>query len=243
MRRRTNVRISAVLFDKDGTLLDYHQTWAPLNRQAAEFAAVGDGELVQRLLVRGGLNVATGRYRAGSLLAAANAVEIATAWVAAGSPLGAVELAKALDQIFADGVATAVPVLELGGYFRQLKADGYRLGIASSDSAAAVYSTVRHFDFADVLDFYAGYDSGYGYKPGPGMALAFAQAIRVPANEIAVIGDNLHDLQMGGSAGCGLLVGVLTGTSDRQALAGAADVVLDSIADLPDLLKCLKNVQ
>ena len=31
--------IRAVLFDKDGTLLDYHRTWGPINLAAAEIAA------------------------------------------------------------------------------------------------------------------------------------------------------------------------------------------------------------
>jgi phosphoglycolate phosphatase len=62
--------ITAVLFDKDGTLLDYHATWAPVNVQSAAFAAGGDAELQQRLLTLGGLDPATGHYRAGSLLAA-----------------------------------------------------------------------------------------------------------------------------------------------------------------------------
>jgi phosphoglycolate phosphatase len=63
--------------------------------------------------------------------------------------------------------------------------------------------------------------------------LAFAKAIGVSAAEIAVGGDNLHDMAMGQSAGCGLRVGVLTGTSDRAVLMTAAHIVLNSIADLP----------
>jgi hypothetical protein len=31
-------RINAVLFDKDGTLVDYHASWAPINRASAVFA-------------------------------------------------------------------------------------------------------------------------------------------------------------------------------------------------------------
>jgi phosphoglycolate phosphatase len=229
--------ITAILFDKDGTLLDYHATWAPINVQAALYAAGGDTALQQRLLALGGLDPLTGRYRAGSLLAAANASEIAAAWVAAGSPHGHAPLTQALDRIFKDGVADAVPVVPLGPYFRRLKALGFKLGIASSDSAAAILATAVHFDFADALDFHAGYDSGHGHKPGPGMALAFAAAMGCQAHSIAVVGDNLHDMQMGASANCGLKVGVLTGTSDRATLMTAADVVLPGIADLEVLLQ------
>jgi phosphoglycolate phosphatase len=230
--RRTSARITAILFDKDGTLLDYHATWAPVNDLAAGFAAGGDADLKQRLLALGGLDPVTGHYRAGSLLAAANAREIAAAWIAAGSAYATSELTAALDRIFTDGVGNAVPVLPLGPYFRRLKELGYKLGIASSDSADAIHATALHFDFADSLDFYAGYDSGYGHKPGPGMVQAFAKVVGCETHAIAVVGDNLHDLEMGRTAGCGLKVGVLTGTSDRATLMTAADLVLDSIAEL-----------
>jgi phosphoglycolate phosphatase len=229
--------ITAILFDKDGTLLDYHATWAPVNEIAAEFAASGDKMLQRRLLDLGGLNPLTGHYRAGSLLAAGNADEIAAAWVAAGSVHQHGALTQALDRIFKDGVAGAVPVLPLGPYFRHFKALGFKLGIASSDSAAAIVATAVHFDFADVLDFHAGYDSGYGHKPGPGMVLAFAAALGCDASDIAVVGDNLHDMQMGASANCGMKVGVLTGTSDRATLMAGADLVVDSIADLASALR------
>lgn len=236
----TRPPITAILFDKDGTLLDYHATWAPVNAMAAEFAAGGDAALKQRLLELGGLNPLTGHYRAGSLLAAGNAGEIAAAWVAAGSGCEHAALTRALDRIFKDGVAGAVSVLPLGPYFRQLKALGFKLGIASSDSAAAIFATAVHFDFADALDFHAGYDSGYGHKPGPGMVLAFAVAVGCAASAIAVVGDNLHDMQMAASAGCGLKVGVLTGTSDRATLMAGADLVLDSIAELEAVLSSIK---
>jgi phosphoglycolate phosphatase len=229
-------RIKAILFDKDGTLLDYHATWAPVNELAADHAARGVADLKQRLLTVGGLDSATGHYRAGSLLAAANACEIAAAWVAAGSAYSPSELTAALDRIFTDGVGNAVPVLSLGPYFSRLKALGYKLGIASSDSAEAIHATALHFDFAVELDFYAGYDSGYGHKPGPGMVHAFAKATGCDVGAIAVVGDNLHDIEMGYAAGCGLKVGVLTGTSDRATLATAADLVLDSIAELEAVL-------
>src|SRR3546814_8229553 len=53
---------------------------------------------------------------------------------------------------------------------------------------------------------------------------------------VAVVGDSRHDLEMGRRAGCGLLVGVLTGTSSRDDLAPHAHHVIDSIAELEALL-------
>jgi phosphoglycolate phosphatase len=52
---------------------------------------------------------------------------------------------------------------------------------------------------------------------------------------VAVVGDAVHDLAMGRAAGVGLTVGVLSGTSGHADLAGLADIVVESIAALPEL--------
>ena len=64
--------IRGVLFDKDGTLLDYAATWMTANRAAALAAAGGDRELSQRLLVIGGYDPDRDRVGANTALAAGN---------------------------------------------------------------------------------------------------------------------------------------------------------------------------
>ncbi|TIP98879.1 MAG: HAD family hydrolase, partial [Mesorhizobium sp.] len=44
------------------------------------------------------------------------------------------------------------------------------------------------------------------------------------------------DLEMARAGGCGLAIGVLSGTGTRESLSQIADVILDSVADLPDFL-------
>ena len=105
--------IRAVLFDKDGTLLDYHLTWGPINVAAADIAAAGDRELADRLLVLGGMDRASMITRPGSLLAAAHTLEIASAWVEAGSPLSLEDLAHRLDALFTASATGSVPIGDL----------------------------------------------------------------------------------------------------------------------------------
>ncbi|MGM0586183.1 MAG: HAD family hydrolase, partial [Pseudomonadota bacterium] len=84
--------------------------------------------------------------------------------------------------------------------------------------------------------FVAGYDSGHGVKPQAGMAQGFMRRYGLTPGEVAVVGDNLHDMEMGRAAGCALRVGVLTGTATREELAEAADHVIESIDRLEALL-------
>ncbi|MBN9529163.1 MAG: HAD family hydrolase [Alphaproteobacteria bacterium] len=224
--------IRGLLFDKDGTLLDYAASWAPINRQAARLAAAGDLVLTERLLIAAGVDPATDLAAADSLLAAGNTAEIATAWAEGGSPYDAERLTRDLDALFHSAATSVVPVTDLAALFRRYKARGLKLGIASSDNAASIAATARHFGIDGMLDFIAGYDSGHGVKPEPGMVAAFCRATGLPPAEVAMIGDNTHDLAMGRAAGAGLTIGVLTGTGSRATLSPLADLCLGSILEI-----------
>lgn len=223
---------AAILFDKDGTLLDYWASWGPINRAAAKLASNGDPAFAARLLAVGGVDETGRAASATSLLAAGSAHDIARIWVAAGARFTVPALTRALDDLFRASVADVVPVGDLPAILGGLKRRGLLLGIASSDGEAAIRATVERFGLADLVDFVAGYDSGHGPKPQPGMVHAFCRAVGVPPSEVAMVGDTLHDLEMGEAAGCGLKIGVLTGTGTREILGELADLVLPGIHDL-----------
>lgn len=229
-------KITAILFDKDGTLLDYARSWLPVNRELADYAAKGDAALAAHLLKSCGMDPETGHVVPDSLLAAGNTREIAEGLVAAGSPLDADTIIAHLDGLFAAAAARAVAVTDLKVFFEGLHARGYKLGIASSDNERSIRETARRFGFADYVHYVAGYDSGYGVKPEPGMVNGFAEATGLPASEIAVVGDNNHDLHMALAAGAGLRIGVLTGTGSRASLSAAAHHTLNDITELDSVL-------
>ena len=164
--------IKAVLFDKDGTLLDFHATWVPAYRSAALAVSreAGRPELADELLAMGGYDHATGRCQPGEVLACGANADIARLW----APLCGIEdgaaLVARLEGIFArEAAGRAVPVGDLAPLFTQLIARGLRLGIATMDSEALAKATVKRLDIGTYLSFVCGYDSGFGVKPGPGM--------------------------------------------------------------------------
>jgi phosphoglycolate phosphatase len=226
--------IRGILFDKDGTVVDYWRTWLPVNRAAALYAARGDAALAAGLLRLGGQDPETDRITPGAPLAAGDLMDIARAFAAHPGVAAASELVAGLERVFVEGAA-AHSVLIDGAHaaIEELRRRGFRLGIATNDSAAGIEASLAQHDILGRFDFAAGCDSGYGGKPGPGMAVAFCEAMDLAREEVAVVGDAVHDLAMGRAAGVGLNVGVLSGTSGRDDLAGLADVILGSIAELP----------
>ena len=230
------IPIAGILFDKDGTLLDYARSWVPVNYEIARIASRDDADLGATLLRATGMDPETGVVTADSLLAAGNTVEIAEGMVEAGAAWTREALTSALDELFSRSAAYAVPVTDLAALFATLRARGYKLGVASSDNEASIRRTAERFGFADCLDYVAGYDSGYGVKPEPGMVYGFCAATGLIPDEVVVVGDNNHDMHMGRSAGAGLTVAVLTGTGSRQSLAAASDHCLADITELLALL-------
>jgi phosphoglycolate phosphatase len=233
-------RIKGILFDKDGTLIDFHATWLPILEEAALMTARGEAGRVPELMVSVGYDAGSGRVRSGSVIAAGDTRDLAEVWSVQAAGWHVEDLVIRLDALFtARGAANSAPVTDLVRLFAALRGRGFRLGIATNDTAASALATIERFGLAVHLDFHCGYDSGHGSKPAPGMVHAFCAAAGLSPSEVAVVGDNKHDVDMGRAGGAGLLVGVLTGTSSRAELEPHADAVIDSVADLPALLERL----
>ncbi|MBB3064920.1 HAD family hydrolase [Limibacillus halophilus] len=232
------MKIKGILFDKDGTLIDFHATWNHAYQCALEDLVGADLTLVAELMAITGYDVVSGRFRAGSLGAASTTREIAEAWlprVSKGMTLD--ELVDWMDDRFVRHASNgAVALTDLPALLAFLRRSGLVIGVATSDSEAGAKATLAYFGCSDLVDFVAGYDSGHGIKPGPGMALGFSRACGLAPSEIAVVGDNLHDMEMAQAAGAGLRIAVLSGTGEIEALRQSADHVLPDVSHLPELL-------
>lgn len=228
-------RIRAILFDKDGTLIDFEGSWGPTNRTAAKLASGGEPELEARILEACGVNPQTGRTLPDSLFAAGNTIDIAQRMASEGSPVPVGELTRTLDALFASAASNAVPLAPLPSVFSALRKRGLKIGIASSDNEKSIRATADHLGVSGLVDFFCGYDSGHGAKPSAGMVLGYCAHIGCRAANVAVVGDNRHDMEMGRAAGAGAAIGVLSGTGTRETLAPLADICIPSVALLPEL--------
>ena len=228
------MKIRGILFDKDGTIIDYARTWVPINREAALYAASGDERLAAELLRAHGQDPETGAVVGNSVLAVGSIADIAEAFSAHLGSRAPTGLTAAFDRLFAEGGAKhAVLIPGADRTLATLKRRGLRIGVATNDSVGGLQASLRRTRVLDLFDFAVGYDSGHGTKPGPGMALAFCKTLGLEPGEIAVVGDAAHDLAMGRAAQAAMTVGVLSGTGTAEQLQPLADLVLDSVNDLP----------
>lgn len=221
--------IDGILFDKDGTLFDFRSSWG---RWADEFLtsiAKDENHFVQLAKAIGYLPQEQGFSR-DSVVIAGTAFEIAEL-VLPFMPGHTIESLTALiDQATGKAqMAQAVPLIPL---FEALRARGLRLGVATNDSETPARAHLKAHGLLDYLDFIAGYDSGFGAKPEPGMCLAFAKATALDPARVVMVGDSRHDLSAGRAAGM-ISLAVLTGIANSEDLAPHADYLLPHIGEIP----------
>jgi phosphoglycolate phosphatase len=222
--------IDGLVFDKDGTLFHFQATWGAWTEGFVTDEARGDPGLRDALAAALGYDLAGGTFRPGSPVIAATTADVAAAVL----PLLQRDTADTVRARMDARAMTmrnveATPLLSL---FTGLRARGLRLGLATNDTEAPARAHLATAGIGHLFDFVAGYDSGWGGKPGPGQLLAFARATGLDPAACGMVGDSLHDLHAARAAGM-RAIGVLTGLADRATLSQVADVVLDSIAELP----------
>ncbi|ALK09672.1 HAD family hydrolase [Blastochloris viridis] len=231
--------IQAVLFDKDGTLVDFDATWGPAGLAIMRDLAGADEHGLARLIEVSDYDVATLRFRATSPVIAGSTGDYGPDWAAAVGRAADGAFFAEMDRLFlVHGLACLKPLGRPARVFDAIAERAMPMGIATNDTEASARAQMAALDLDRHLAFYSGWDSGHGRKPGPGPVTAFADAIGLAPHQIALVGDSLHDLHAARAAGA-LAVAVLTGprgTAARAELAPFADVVLTALDELPAVL-------
>jgi len=229
--------IKGILFDKDGTLVDFNATWLGVADFMAMDAADGDRWKADRLLAAAGFDFASRRFKPDSIFASGTNMDVVELWFPRLSDEDQMLAVARFNEITSvQGSAMAVALPGIVDTLAVLHKRSYRLGVATNDSTSGAEKTLVTLGVAQLFDAAYGYDAVANPKPAPDTIQAFCDLTGLKPAEIAMVGDNRHDLEMARAGGCGLAVGVLSGTGTRESLAGIADVVLDSVADLPDFL-------
>ena len=229
--------IDLVVFDKDGTIIEFGAMWSGWTVALADGlrAATGrsvDGPLYEML----GYDPATRAVAPGGGLAATPMARLRdrTLEVLIGEGLAPAAAEDALRVAWhaPDPVGLAHPLADLHLLFAQLHDSGRRVAIATSDDRAPTERTLAALGLDDAFDALVCADDGVPVKPAPDMIDHLCAVLTIPQVRTAVVGDSPADLEMARAAGAGLVIGVLTGVGDRDHLAPLADIVIDSVGAL-----------
>lgn len=225
-----------IVFDKDGTLIDFDAMWGSwVETLAARLAAVTGLNLAGRLYADMGYDAIARKTLAGGKLAVMPMADLADLTLQLlGSydlPDHAARAALADSWVVPHPSELARPITDLPALFASLRAAGHKLAIVTSDDRPPTEATLQALGVADMLDSVWCADDGLPVKPAPHALLAACRAAGAAPGETIMVGDTLADLAMARAAGA-MAVGVASGVSSAALLAPHADIVLDSVADL-----------
>lgn len=239
--------IRGILFDKDGTLIDFYEVWgtaaqAVMKHLLARYGWQNEPGMERRLWAALGVD-GQGRILPEGGLAYKSYAEIAEDLAAAAGALQETprptELANVLRAEFYEEVSlkrmtyptfTDLPVL-----MRSLCDLQIHVGVATTDEAASTRLCMERLGIGNYLSFYAVAGGRLPTKPSGELIRLAAAEWRIRPEEIAVVGDTPNDMRFAHN-GNALGIGVLSGVSGRGDLVGEADYLIPSVDALLPLV-------
>uniref|UniRef100_A0A0R3S4U2 HAD family hydrolase n=1 Tax=Elaeophora elaphi TaxID=1147741 RepID=A0A0R3S4U2_9BILA len=239
MRREKNKKASLVIFDKDGTLICFHSTWVPWAiNVATRISDVTKMNVEEEIYTLLGLHEKKQRVQSG-LLAEGTMAQIrdAIARLLINRGIEATEAVKhvmaAILEANESSGHTIKEIFDLRSLFEQLRDNGIKIAICTSDSRKGTLTTLRRLQLEDHIDMVVcGDDAGSIPKPHPHNALSICRTLDVDPHDTLVVGDTLADMGMGRSANLGSTVGVLSGVCGINELQPQADHIVRDVGEL-----------
>lgn len=225
----------AILFDKDGTLVDFDRTWGPAAGAVMRHFAGDDDAVLERLHLVSHYLPDQGRFLQTSPLIAGSSRQYGPLWAEVLARPADAAFFEEMDELFREeGTRCLTPIGRPAETLGRLHAQGLLLGIATNDAEPSARLQAARLGLDPYLSAIYGHDSGYGSKPAPGMIQAFSLLTGLPMQAIALVGDTRHDLDTARAAGA-MAILVRCGPTPVDPFAHEADLVVDSVEDLADL--------
>jgi phosphoglycolate phosphatase-like HAD superfamily hydrolase len=227
--------IEVVVFDKDGTLVDFDAMWGGWARELGDrLEAAARRPVAPDVFAAIGFDPASGRVASAGPLATSTMAGIETivgAVLRRWCPSVAAARRATETAWFVPDPALAVPLADLPVLFGQLRAAGRRIAVVTTDDRDPTDATLRALGVRALVPAMVCGDDGFAMKPAPDPIFAICQALRTTPDRVAVIGDTAADMAMGIAAGAGLVIGVRSGVGGETDLVGASQLI-DTVADL-----------
>lgn len=223
-----------VIFDKDGTLIDFQSMWKTFVETITwKIEKHSNMDLRERLFEMLGYDSQTRQIKSKSRLSDTTLTGVFDAVVstvkAAGISEGdATELVKGCWTL-PDPVRNARPMSDLPTLFNSIRHMGAKIAVITLDERERTEAMLGHLGIDGLVDGVACGDDEVPMKPNPEQVWALCRSLNVSPSQTIVVGDTNSDMVLARQAGCALSVGVMGGSTDTHDLAKDADVLIPSI--------------
>ncbi len=236
--------LKGIIFDKDGTLFDYHSVWAPVFRVGIEdvlksLGRSGDDQLRRALLQL--LGIGDDEVYPEGLVFKSNSLRmLSDMWIFAKRwGISYRKLFSSFKRAYhgnrealKDSLPRAKPTGNLQLICSRLREEGYRIGLATSDHRESTDLCLDILGIREFFDFISTYDDHYRKKPHPESFQAFCRTFQLTSDQVAVVGDAVVDMRYGKRSRAGYTVALLTGSGDIKSLSRYAHAVYPDLDGL-----------
>jgi phosphoglycolate phosphatase len=236
--------VELIIFDKDGTLVDFHQLWGARTRESVAALARDVGgdaaaqqALQQELLRALGYDTAADRVLYDGPLAVASMAKLYTiaASVLFRHGCGWHDAERIIADSFIPKMSASPdtslirPRGDILHLFDRLKEAGVYIVVVTSDERAGTEAALALLGADGYVARLISGDGDFPEKPAPDAIHHLAAEFSLEVERMMMVGDTVNDMLFGRNGGVGLCVGILGGAGDDEELARHADVVVDSL--------------
>jgi HAD superfamily hydrolase (TIGR01549 family) len=233
--------IKHLCLDKDGTLIDVHQSWVPITQRRTfktrQFYGLNE-DFHEPLALAMGVDLKSQRIIPGGPVGYQPRpviIEQTVQWLKGRKVPATVEeltdIFKSVDrdvQAASDFNARPLPGVVDG--IRRLKQTGLKISVYTSDRHKNTELVLAQLGLDQYVDAIVGGDDVTRPKPDPEGFVKACQAVGVPAENSMYVGDTLDDMRMVKGHGYGVAQGLVS----RNELAGAAQQAFETFTDLTE---------
>ncbi len=122
----------------------------------------------------------------------------------------------------------------------ELKGMGVYTGVATADTKDSTVHCLQQLKLDKEFNYIGTDDGAVKPKPQPDMIYRFMDLFSLDAQEVMMVGDTYNDIRFARNGGA-VAVGVLSGASNADDFKGEADYIVSSVAEIPNLIKKINN--
>lgn len=232
-----NFDAQAIIFDKDGTLIDFDAMWGGWTLQLADrLLAAANLDIREPLCAAYGYDIARKKILPDGKLTCTPMWRLREMMIETTRSLGLsteeAESVVAKAWVVPDPVTLAKPFTDVRALFENIHQRGIKIAVATTDDRGPTEAMLEAFGVTELVSTMVCADDGIPAKPAPDMALTICARLGVSPARTIVIGDTTADLTMARSAGAGLVIGVLSGVGSIEKLTPLADLLMDTVDTL-----------
>lgn len=234
------VSVKGILFDKDGTLLDFMSLWggwAQSLSESIEQFLIQNNIMVPKVAdmlgtVRNEHGFITDYDPRGPLaMASVEEMNSITAWQLYQMGFSwndALQHARKFVQKATERIEEQRSIRQMPGltsFLDKCRLNGLKLAVVTSDDTAAAIKHLEWMNIRQYFELIVGHDEVNCGKPDPEMVFYTCGKLGLPPSQTMVIGDSNGDMQMGKLAGAALVVGIASSQKARNALLDADEII------------------